>query len=100
MSWIFDRLPEHGQEVIAVAKDEHGRRWRIRAHYLVAFTEEADLDNEYEPEADYSYEKDMYYCAEGWYEQINYWGELYSVRVTDPVICWMPMPALPPKEED
>ncbi len=88
--------PPDNRIVLAVAKNECGRQTIIRAHYLRKHEVEADLDyDDYEPETDYDEVSETYYYSEGWYEQIDYWGELCSVHVLDPVTHWMFMPTLP-----
>ena len=97
-NWRTD-LPDHGRVVLAVTRDERGRRTIIRAQHLDALTEEQNyFDDVYEPEVTYDEGRDAYYYTEGWYELIDNWDELSSVYVNDPVICWQPLPPLPEEE--
>jgi len=97
--WRTD-MPESGRTVLVVAHNSRtGRRTIIRAIHLEKYAEEiTDFNDAYEPMTDYDEENDVYYCAEGWYEQIDYWDDPCSVYVDDPVTHWQPLPRLPAKE--
>ena len=95
MKWISvsNEMPEHGKPVLATYKNSHGKNRRVIAFYLGRWEEEADCD---ECNDEYSERKDMYYLKEGWYEQIDNWGDYTSVTVHEgEVTHWMPLPECP-----
>lgn len=95
-SWINvdDELPEPGVKVLAVFKNRLGNSRRICGHYVSRWTFESNCDDETYDE--YSEEKDNYFLCEGWYENIENWGDFSSVYVSEgDVTHWMPLPEAP-----
>ena len=87
-------LPDKGQSVFAHYKNSLGKDRIVRAKYLRRYQEEAygdDLDF-----AEYSEEHDENFWPEGWYEQIDNWGDYSAVAVVEGEIDkWLPLPPLP-----
>jgi hypothetical protein len=75
---VAERMPPPGSVVLVAYRNQLGHWRRIRAEWVPARTQEADIDFE---EADYDDETDTYYTPEGWYERINNWGDYSSVKV-------------------
>jgi hypothetical protein len=92
MIWInvTAKMPEPGVMVLAYGRNECGKHRRIRAMWAKAFTVEAEYDDE---GGDYDEEKDIYYIAEGWYEEND--CEDTHWRVMYPITHWMPLPEVP-----
>ena len=89
---------EHGKSVLAYYINDYGKKRIIKARYVGKFEKE-NYSNEY-LDADYDKETDNYYCPEGWYEDIDNWGDFNSVMVSEGVITyWMPLPEFPDTEE-
>ena len=88
-----DEMPEPGRLVLVVVHcighDGRTQYRRIRARWVERFTEDAPRDDPYE----YSAVTDEFYPPEGWYETNDY--EDTNWEVMNPVLAWMPMPALP-----
>ena len=92
---VDDKLPDAGEKVLATFENSHGKRRTICGHLVPRWTIESDCDDAYD---EYSEEKDAYYLREGWYENIENWGDFSSVYVCDgEVTHWMPLPK-PPTE--
>ena len=92
---VAERLPLAGQTVLACYVNRANKLRRIRAHWIAAKTEESSGDNDF---GEYDEEADTYWTPEGWYEQIDNWGEYSAVAVCEGTVThWMPLPA-PPKE--
>jgi hypothetical protein len=88
------KLPEKGQNVFAHYKNSFGKDRIIRAKYLRKYQEEAS-DDELDF-AEYSEEHDENFWPEGWYEQIDNWGDYSAVAVVEGEIdYWLPLPPLP-----
>jgi len=99
MNWIrvTERLPEAGKKVIATFVNQSGKRRTICAHHIVRWSVESDNDDCCHDE--YSAEKDAYFLCEGWYENIENWGEYSSVHVCEGEIThWMPLPESPEQQ--
>ena len=95
---VSERLPDSGKPVLANYLNSHGKSRTIRAHYLLAFTEEVIEDTD-ECDCEYSELEDTYYLKEGWYELIDNWGDYSSVTVNEGEIThWQPLPAAPAQE--
>ena len=95
--WISveDALPPTERKVLATFVNGYGKRRTICAHHISRFTVESD--GEFETNDEYNEEKDEYYLCEGWYENIENWGDFSSVFVCEGDIThWMPLPE-PPK---
>jgi hypothetical protein len=100
MNWISvaDKLPETGKKVIATFLNQSGKRRTICAHYIERWSVESDSDSDCYDE--YSEEKDAYFFCEGWYENIENWGEYSAVHVCEGEIThWMPLPESPEKQD-
>ena len=83
-------LPKSGVTVLACYRNEAGMLRRIRAEYISAKTVESYPDDEF---GEYDEDSDTYYDPEGWYEQIDNWGDYTAVAVCEGEIThWMPMP--------
>lgn len=94
-NWIsvFDHFPEAGKKVLATFENSHGKRRTICGHHVPRWTIESDCDDAHD---EYSEEKDAYYLCEGWYENIENWGDFTSVYVCEgEVTHWMPLPEAP-----
>ena len=81
-------------------RNGYGKSRVIKAAFVPRFTEEATG----EEEGDWFEENEktgLLYVPQGWYEQIDNWGELSAVHVCegDPD-CWMPLPPAPKQEAD
>jgi hypothetical protein len=88
------KLPEKGQNVFAHYKNSFGKDRIIRSKYLRKYQEEAS-DDELDF-AEYSEEHDENFWPEGWYEQIDNWGDYSAVAVVEGEIdYWLPLPPLP-----
>ncbi len=91
---VAERMPDSGVTVLACYTNEAGKARRIRASWVAAKSCEASID--YSECAEYDEETDTYYDPEGWYEQIDNWGDYSAVAVCEgDVTHWMPLPELP-----
>ena len=100
MEWISvdQQMPEPGKKVIAYYKNRAGKGRRIIAHYLPRYFAESDAEADSYDE--YHEETDTYYYHEGWWEQVDNWGDFSCIYVNEgEVIKWMPLPE-PPKETE
>lgn len=87
-------LPEAGKKVLATFENSHGKRRIICGHYVPRWTIESDCEEDSYDE--YSDEEDAYFLCEGWYENIENWGDFSSVHVCEgDVTHWMPLPEAP-----
>ena len=94
---VRDYLPPPGLTVIAVFANSLGNRRQIMASYIPRFHLESDGEEDAFDE--YNEAKDKYFYCEGWYEQIENWGDFSSVHVCEgEVFAWMPRPEFPEKE--
>lgn len=90
---VAERLPAAGQTVLACYRNSANNVRRIRAHWIAAKTEESSGDNDF---GEYDEATDTYWTPEGWYEQIDNWGDYSAVKVCEgEPTHWMPMPAPP-----
>lgn len=90
---IADGLPASGRTVLACYTNRVGNVRRIRAHWVAAKTSEASDESEF---SEYDEDTDTYYSPEGWYENIDNWGDYSSVFVCEgEVTHWMPLPDAP-----
>jgi len=100
--WISVKgeYPKHGEKVLAVFKNSHGKWRRIIGHFIERWKEEVQpFDDDTYETAEYLEEKDEYYLKEGWYECIENWPEYTSVAVYEGLVThWQPLPD-PPQEE-
>lgn len=96
-NWIsvFDKLPDAGKKVLATFKNRHGKRRTICGHHVPRWTIESGCDDD-DVHDEYNEEKDAYYLCQGWYENIENWGDFTSVHVCEgEVTHWMPLPDAP-----
>lgn len=96
-NWIDveDRMPKHGQKVLATYVNAMGNRRIIVGQFFVRWKEFFDgwEESDFEETKD---EGENYYFPEGWYEQQDNWGEYSSIYVDEgDVTHWMPLPAAP-----
>lgn len=90
---VAERMPDSGATVLACYRNSANMLRRIRAHWIPAKTVEADTESDF---SDYDEAADCFWTPEGWYEQIDNWGDYSAVHVSEgPVTHWMPMPAPP-----
>lgn len=98
--WVktADRMPQAGKIVLAAYLNRDGKWRRIRAKWVLSYSQEANLEYE-DVETDYVESTDTYYVPEGWYEQIDNLDDRASAFVYQGVPShWMPLP--PPPEND
>jgi len=98
---VDSAMPASGLTVLACYRNRLGNLRRIRANWIAAKSSEATSDGDI---GEYDEATDTYYDPEGWYEQIDNWGEYSAVAVCEGDIThWMPLPAAPtapaPKEK-
>ena len=95
---ILEDMPPKGCAVLIAYKNSHDNWRTVKAVWVGRWTEECDADSE----ADYEYHEitDCFYTTEGWYEQIDNWGDFSAVKVYEENIVnhWHPMPAPPGAE--
>lgn len=94
--WVsaIEKLPAVQKKVLATFVNRCGKRRTICAHYIPRWTQESYGDDESHDE--YSEELDNYFMCEGWYENIENWGEFSAVHVCEgDVTHWMPLPDAP-----
>ena len=90
---VAERMPPPGSVVLVAYRNQLGHWRRIRAEWVPAKTQEADIDNEF---GEYDEATDTHYTPEGWYERINNWDDYSSVKVYEGEPShWMHLP-LPP----
>jgi hypothetical protein len=95
LAWVNvgERLPAVGQTVLACYRNAANKVRRIRAKWVSARTVEASPEDEW---GEYDEATDTYWTPQGWYEQIDNWGDYSSVAVCEgEVTHWMPLPPLP-----
>lgn len=95
MTWIDvnDRMPTHHTAVLAVYKNSYGKTRAVVGFYLERWREESTFDDEW---YEYHEDRDMYFLKEGWYEQIDNWGDYSSVVISEgEVTHWMELPQSP-----
>lgn len=93
---VSEHLPDTGKKVIASFTNSHGKRRTICAHYIARWTTPSDNFSDHELNHEYHEEKDEYFLCEGWYENIENWGDFSSVSVSEGDIShWMPLPPCP-----
>lgn len=93
---VAERMPPPGSVVLVAYRNQLGHWRRIRAEWVPAKTQEADIDNE---QGEYDEATDTHYTPEGWYELINNWDDYSSVKVYEGEPShWMHLP-LPPNAQ-
>jgi hypothetical protein len=91
---VAERMPPPGSVVLVAYRNKLGHWRRIRAEWVPAKTQEADIDNEF---GEYDEATDTHYTPEGWYERVNNWDDYSSVKVYEGEPShWMHLP-LPPE---
>lgn len=91
---VGERLPERSRTVLACYFNSANMLRRIRAHWIPAKTVEAGTDDEC---SEYDEATDTCWTPEGWYEQIDNWGEYSALAVCEGMVThWMPLPEPPP----
>jgi hypothetical protein len=90
---VSQRLPEPGIKVLAHYFNGCGKDRTVCATWIpakfLADDEEMD-DNDF---LEYDEGSDKYYWPEGWYEEIDNWDELSSIRINQGVVdYWQPLP--------
>lgn len=102
MSWINvkDKLPENSRKVLAVFSTENGNQFRICAHFTREGESEVYDFDEHDSYAYYDEEKDKYFYHEGWYENIENWGDFSSIYVCEgEVTHLMDLPESPNRDK-
>lgn len=91
---VTERLPEPQLPVSAYGINTFGKGRTIKAKWIPKFNKEEEGD--YDGDADYDEENDIFYWPEGWYE----WNECEDMhfKVDFPITHWQPLPE-PPKTE-
>jgi hypothetical protein len=90
---VAERLPAAGQTVLACYRNRADKVRRIRAHWIAAKSIEAGTEDEC---SEYDEDADTYWTPEGWYEQIDNWGDYSAVAVCEGTVThWMPLPPPP-----
>lgn len=88
---IDDEMPHHGQKVLATYKNNYGKQRTVIANHLERWKEESNFEDYTTDE--YSEEFDRYFYVEGWYEQIDNWGDFNFIHIYEGKIThWMPLP--------
>ncbi|MEA4869914.1 MAG: DUF551 domain-containing protein [Christensenella sp.] len=85
-----ERLPENEKNVLLSCRTDRGRDYTCRGHYVEKYTKEIGCADDLE--ADYDDETDRNYCPEGFYENIENWGDYSFVYINDTVLAWQPLP--------
>lgn len=75
---VVERMPPPGSVVLVAYRNQLGHWRRIRAEWVPAKTQDADIEDE---KAEYDEATDTHYTPEGWYERINNWDDYSSVKV-------------------
>lgn len=97
-TWIKveDQLPEPSIKVLATYVNGCGKRRRIIAIWVPKHTRQDSADDDFELDCD---DDGELWWPEGWYEQIDNWGDYSDITVNEgEVTHWMPLPA-PPSDE-
>lgn len=90
---VEDEMPPSGKEVLVVYKTDYGHTIMVVGWHLERWAEESTLDDEWN---EYNPEVDEYFLKEGWYEQIENWGDWSSVAVVEGIVThWMELPQSP-----
>lgn len=93
-----EELPPNELKVLAEFRNSHGKWRRICAHYIRRYSVESDVDTE--AEFEWSDDEETAYYLEGWYENIENWGDFTSIAVSEGVIeYWYFLPPLPEEVE-
>ena len=93
--WISvkDKIPKHNQTVLLAYKNSAGVIRIVIGVYIESFKEESWNEESYN---EYCEKEDVYYLKEGWYEEIDNWGDLSSVFISEgDVSFWMELPSPP-----
>jgi len=93
-AWQPIETAPHLKPVLIAYKNEFGRSRVIKARFVPRFTEEYSYDDG-ECVTEYNEESDTYTLNEGWYEQIDNWGDYSEVAVNYQPTNWQPLPELP-----
>ena len=88
----IDTAPK-GRKVLVYYKNACGKGRTVLARYVAKHTEEDTSESDMD--MDYSEEKDCYYWPEGWYEEIDNWDDYSSVKISQALTHWMPLPEAP-----
>lgn len=94
MAWQPILTAPKGHSVLLHYQNSAGKGRTIKAIFIPRYTEEASGDGD-EDCSEYCEERDNYYCLEGWYEQIDNWGDFAQVFVHEKPTHWMPLPSAP-----
>lgn len=93
IEWVKLAENKPSGNVLVFYKNDHGRGRIVKARWVHKFSEEIDDCDELEGELDCN---GYAYWPEGWYEQIDNWGDFTSVAITEgQVTHWMPLPEFP-----
>ncbi len=100
--WISvkDRLPEGQKPVIATYINNYKKTRTIIGFHVPAKTIVASdfLDEDAEGMDEYDEKLDEYFVKEGWFEQIDNWGDFASVAVCNGTITHWQTLSKPPKD--
>ena len=99
MKWISvkDKLPPHGVNVLVAYVNDWGKNRIVIGHYLERWREESYCD---ECSDEYSEELDNYFLKQGWYENLDNWGDYSSVVIHEGEVShWAELPPFPNGKE-
>lgn len=91
---VANEMPKSGTFVLAAFVNAYGKARVVRAAWAARWTLPAD-DECGDDWAEYSEDRDEYFCPEGWYETNDH--EDTHWQITDAVTHWMPLPEHPRK---
>lgn len=94
MTWQPIDTAPHQKAVLIHYRNQLGNSRIVKAAFIPRFTEQSDGDDEAYDEYDEANERHTY--REGWYEQIDNWGDYSAVHVNEGAPdYWHPLPEPP-----
>lgn len=89
---VKERMPPDNKGVLLLQKTGYkDNRVVVVGRWMRGRTHET-----FDDFSDYCEDTDMFYIPEGWYEDIQNWGDYESVHIPDgSVTHWMPLPNKP-----
>lgn len=96
MEWISveDKLPPNNRSVLIRQETGYNdNKCTVVGQYVRQYELESSFDDG--DWAEYSEEKDEYFCPEGWYEQQINWDDYAFIHINEKVTHWMPLPEPP-----
>ena len=90
---VSERLPKPGIKVLAHYFNACGKSRTVCATWIPLKFRSGGIEVDNDDFLEYDEEDDKFYWPEAWYEELDNWDELQSIRIHEGVVdYWQPLP--------